>query len=140
MAKRKPFALKYRGVGPLALLLIPLAALVLEVLPFGVRMIFTPSPERRAVAHYAWFHGLPFGYGVFGPFIASLLTVGLLIAALFTWKQEKRVIVPVLAAAALLAGLSPLLYVPECFTLCGGFICALLAAELVFSLLPGKAA
>ena len=124
----------------LALLLIPLAALALEVLPFGVRMIFAPSPERRAVAHYAWFHGLPFCYGAFGPFVASLLTVGLFFAALFTWKQEKRAAVPVLAAAALLVGLSPLFYVPECFTVCGGFICALLAAELVFSLLPGKAA
>ena len=123
----------------LIVLLLPLAALMLEVLPFGVRMIFAPSPERRSIAHYAWFHGLPFGYGVFGPFIASLLTVGLLIAALFTWKQEKRVAVSVLAGAALLAGLSPLLYVPECFTVCGGFICALLATELVFSLLPGKA-
>ena len=121
------------------LILLPLAALALEVLPFGVRMSFAPSPERRTVAHYAWFHGLPFGYGVFGPFIASLLTVGLFLAALLTRKQEKRVAVPVLAAAALLAGLSPLLYVPECFTVCGGFICALLAAELVFSLLPGKA-
>ena len=124
----------------LVLLLFPLAALVLEILPFGVRMVFAPSPERRAVAHYAWFHGLPFGYGVFGPFIASLLTVGLFLAALLTWNQKKRVAVPVLAAAALLAGLSPLFYVPECFTVCGGFICALLAAELVFSLLPGKAA
>ena len=124
----------------LIVLLLPLAALMLEVLPFGVRMIFAPSPERRSIAHYAWFHGLPFGYGVFGPFIASLLTVGLLIAALFTWKQEKRVAVSVLAGAALLAGLSPLLYIPRSFTLWGGLICALLAAELVLSLLPGKAA
>ena len=122
------------------LILIPLAALALEALPLGVRMAFAPSPERQVIVRYPWFHTLPFGYGVFGPFPASLLTVCLLIAALFTRKQEKRVAVPVLAAAALLGGLSPLLYVPECFTVCGGFICALLAAELVFSLLPGKAA
>ena len=122
----------------IGLLLIPLAAVILEALPIGVRMTFSPSPERRAAAHYAWFHGLPFGYGVFGPFLASLLTAGLLLAALFTWKQEKLIAVPVLAGAALLAGLSPLLYVPECFTLCGGFICALLAAELILSLTPEK--
>ena len=120
------------------LLLIPPAALILEALPMGVRMTFAPSPERRATARYAWFHGLPFGYGVFGPFIASLLTVCLLLAALFTWKQEKRITLPVLSGAALLAGLSPLLYVPESFTLCGGFICALLTAELVLSLTPEK--
>lgn len=120
------------------LLLIPLAALVLEALPIGVRMTFAPSPEQRVTAHYAWFHSLPFGFGVFGPFIASLLTVCLLIAALFTWKKERRIAVPALAGAALLAGLSPLLYIPRSFTLWGGLICALLAAELVLSLLPEK--
>ena len=123
----------------LELLLIPLAVLISEALPIGVCMTFAPSPERRATVRYAWFHTLPFGYGVFGPFIASLLSVCLLLAALFTRKLEKRAAVPALAGAALLAGLSPLLYVPECFTLWGGFICALLAAELVFSLLPEKA-
>ena len=40
--------------------------------------------------------------------------------------------------AALLAALSPLFYAPRTFTLCGGFICILLALELVFSLLPER--
>ena len=121
------------------LLLIPLAALVLEVLPIGVRAAFAPSPEKRVFVRYPWFHTLPFGYGIFGPFIASLLTLCLLLAALFTWKQEKRAAVPILASAALLAGLSPLFYVPDSFTIWGGLICALLAAELILSLLPEKA-
>ncbi len=121
------------------LLLIPLAALVLEALPIGVRAAFAPSPEKRVFVRYPWFHTLPFGYGIFGPFIASLLTLCLLLAALFTWKQEKRAAVPILASAALLAGLSPLFYVPDSFTLWGGLICALLAAELILSLLPEKA-
>ena len=121
------------------LLLIPLAALVLEVLPIGVRAAFAPSPEKRVFVRYPWFHTLPFGYGICGPFIASLLTLCLLLAALFTWKQEKRAAVPILASAALLAGLSPLFYVPDSFTIWGGLICALLAAELLLSLLPEKA-
>ena len=124
----------------LALPLLPAAALVLEALPFGVRMVFAPGPETRAVTFHAFFSFLPFGYGVFGPVIAALLTVLLLIAALLTRKQDRTPGVTVLSAAALLAAVSPLFYVPDTFTVCGGLICVLLALELVFSLLPERKA
>ena len=122
----------------IALPLIPAAALALEMLPYGVRMFFAPGPETRAVSYRAYFSFLPFGYGVFGPVIAALLTVLLLVAALLTRKQDRVPGVTALSAAALLAAASPLFYVPDTFTVCGGFICALLAAELVISLLPAK--
>ena len=121
-----------------ALPLLPAAVLVLEALPFGVRMVFAPGPETRAVTFHAFFSFLPFGYGVFGPVIAALLTVFLLIAALLTRKQERTPGVTALSAAALLAAVSPLCYVPDAFTLCGGLICALLALELAVSLLRIK--
>ena len=123
-----------------ALPLLPAAALVLEALPFGVRMLFAPGPETRIASYSAFFCFLPFGYGVFGPVIAALLTVLLLVAALLTRKQDRVTGVTVLSAAALLAAISPLFYVPDTFTLCGGFICALLALELILSLLPGRKA
>ena len=123
-----------------ALPLLPAAALVLEALPFGVRMLFAPGPETRIASYSAFFSFLPFGYGVFGPVIAALLTVLLLVAALLTRKQDRVTGVTVLSAAALLAAISPLFYVPDTFTLCGGFICALLALELILSLLPGRKA
>ena len=123
-----------------ALPLLPAAALVLEALPFGVRMVFAPGPETRAVTFHAFFSFLPFGYGVFGPVIAALLTVLLLVAALLTRKQDRVTGVTVLSAAALLAAVSPLFYVPDTFTLCGGFICALLALELILSLVPERKA
>ena len=123
-----------------ALPLLPAAALVLEALPFGVRMLFAPGPETRSVSYRAFFSFLPFGYGVFGPVIAALLTVFLLIAALLTRKQDRTPGVTVLSAAALLAAVSPLFYVPDTFTLCGGFICALLALELILSLVPERKA
>ncbi len=123
-----------------ALPLLPAAALVLEALPFGVRMVFAPGPETRVSSYAAFFSFLPFGYGVFGPVIAALLTVLLLIAALLTRKQDRTPGVTVLSAAALLAALSPLFYVPDTFTLCGGFICLLLALELILSLLPERKA
>ena len=116
------------------ILVIPVLVLLLEALPFGVRMVFAPGPETRRASYHAFFSCLPFGYGVFGPVIAALLTVFLLIAALLTRKQDRTPGVSVLSAAALLAALSPLFYVPGTFTLCGGFICALLAVELVLSL------
>ena len=124
----------------LALPLLPAAALVLEALPFGVRMVFAPGPETRAVTFHAFFSFLPFGYGVFGPVIAALLTVFLLIAALLTRKQARTPGVTVLSAAALLAAVSPLFYVPDTFTVCGGLICVLLALELASSLLPERKA
>ena len=123
-----------------ALPLLPAAALVLEALPFGVRMVFAPGPETRAVTFHAFFSFLPFGYGVFGPVIAALLTVLLLVAALLTREQDRVTGVTVLSAAALLAAISPLFYVPDSFTLCGGFICALLALELILSLVPERKA
>ena len=122
----------------IALPLIPAAALALEMLPYGVRMVFASGPEMRAVSYRAYFSFLPFGYGVFGPVLAAIATATLLLAALLTWKLERTPLVTVLAAAALLAAVSPLFYVPDTFTVCGGFICALLAAELVISLLPAK--
>jgi hypothetical protein len=122
----------------LALPLLPAAALVLEALPFGVRMVFAPGPETRAVTYHAFFSFLPFGYGVFGPVIAAFLTVILLITALLTRKQDRTPGAAVLSAAALLAAVSPLFYVPGVFTLCGGLICLLLALELVISLLRDK--
>lgn len=118
------------------LLVFPILALILEALPAGVRMVFASGPESRSTVLCAYFSMLPFGYGIFGPTIAALLTVCLLIAALFTWKKGRRPWAPILAAAALLAALSPLLYVPDTFTVLGGFICLLLALELIFSLLP----
>ena len=123
-----------------ALPLLPTAALALEALPFGVRMGFSPGPETRIASYSAFFSFLPFGYGVFGPVIAALLTVFLLIAALLTRKQARTPGVTVLSAAALLAAVSPLFYVPDTFTICGGLICVLLALELVFSLLPERKA
>ena len=84
-----------------ALPLLPAAALVLEALPFGVRMLFAPGPETRIASYSAFFSFLPFGYGVFGPVIAALLTVLLLVAALLTRKQDRVTGVTVLSAAAL---------------------------------------
>ena len=110
--------------------LLPATALVLEALPFGVRMVFAPGPETRAVTFHAFFSFLPFGYGVFGPVIAALLTR----------KQARTPGVTVLSAAALLAAVSPLFYVPDTFTVCGGLICVLLALELASSLLPERKA
>ena len=123
-----------------ALPLLPAAALVLEALPFGVRMLFAPGPETRIASYSAFLSFLPFGYGVFGPVTAALLTVLLLVAALLTRKQDRVTGVTVLSAAALLAAVSPLFYVPDTFTLCGGFICALLALELILSLVPERKA
>ncbi|MBR4692105.1 MAG: hypothetical protein IKP17_05055 [Oscillospiraceae bacterium] len=118
---------------------VPLLALILEALPIGVRVFFAPGPETRIVRFYPWFSSFTaFGAAVFGAPIAALLTVCLLIAALAAVKKARSRAVPILSGAALLAGLSPLCYVPESFTPAGGCICALLALELVLSLLPEK--
>ena len=57
-----------------------LLALVLECIPYGVRMRWmAPPPEEYRVTWHAYFSMLPFGYGDVFPLITSLLTAVLLI-------------------------------------------------------------
>ena len=69
-------------------LALQLAALLLELLPYGVVMRFADGPEKVIRYTVSYFNPLPFGYGNFFPLITAILTaagfVGILASVL--WK------------------------------------------------------
>ena len=118
------------------LLLAPIAALILELLPFGAVLNFAspeePMPVRKT---FSYFSLTPFGYANFGPFLTALLTVALTVAVL-VWllRGRGRRAVCVLSVAAFLTSLMPLLFGVSFFTAVGGVISALLALQAALSL------
>ena len=60
-------------------LLCQLAALVLEVLPDGVILIFAPGPNERVTETFSYFSLTPFGYANFSPLPTGILTVAVIV-------------------------------------------------------------
>lgn len=50
-------------------------ALVLEVLPIGVVMVFAASPTKQTIEVYSYFSLLPVGYANFTPLLTGILTI-----------------------------------------------------------------
>lgn len=50
-------------------------ALVLEVLPIGVVMVFATSPTKQTIEVYSYFSLLPVGYANFTPLLTGILTI-----------------------------------------------------------------
>lgn len=50
-------------------------ALVLEVLPIGVVMVFATSPTKQTIEVYSYFTLLPVGYANFTPLLTGILTI-----------------------------------------------------------------
>lgn len=50
-------------------------ALVLEVLPIGVVMVFATSPTKQTIEVYSYFSLLPVGYANFTPLLIGILTI-----------------------------------------------------------------
>ena len=127
-ASTKPFRIR-------RLLSLPflLAALVLELLPWGAVLIFAPAPDVRSRATFSYFDLTPYGYANFGPFLTAVGTCVLLLLAVIFCLRGKPAL---LKAATILSGvlvatsLMPLLLGPYYFTLMGALISASFAAEL----------
>ena len=71
-------------------LILPLVALILELLPYGVVLNFANpdgEPWRRT---YSYFSMMPFGYANFGPLITAILTCVLLVlVVIYLFKPRK---------------------------------------------------
>ncbi len=67
-----------------------LLALVLEFIPYGVRMRWmAPEPEEYRITWHAYFSMMPFGYGDIFPLVTSVLTVLLILSILlYLWIGE----------------------------------------------------
>ena len=95
------------------LLVFSLAALVLEILPYGVVLNFGQpdgEPWRRV---YSYFSPVPYGYANFGPLISAILTCVLVIltfVGLFRYGKGLEIAVMNVSGFAAAASLAPLLF------------------------------
>ena len=109
---------------------LPLVALILELLPNGVVLNFANpegEPWRRT---YSYFSMMPFGYANFGPLITAILTCVLLVLmAIYLFKPRKGLNTAILNVSgfATAASLMPLMFGFDYITVIGVIITLLLA-------------
>ena len=69
-------------------------ALVLEVLPIGVVMVFATSPTKQTIEVYSYFSLLPVGYANFTPLLTGILTILIIllgVIALFRFDKAASI-------------------------------------------------
>lgn len=110
--------------------ILPLVALILELLPYGVVLNFANpegEPWRRT---YSYFSLTPFGYANFGPLITAILTCVMLILVIFyLFKPHKGLNTAItnVAGFATAASLIPLMFGFDYITVIGVIITLLSA-------------
>ena len=122
-------------------LLFPVAALVLELLPYGAVCNFA-NPEGESFRRtYSYFDMTPFGYANFAPLLTAIVTcivIILLLIHLFQKKPSLLTAAKLLLAAGSVISLCPLLYGVRFFSVIGGAITACLAVGCAVLFLPLK--
>ena len=89
-------------------LLFTILALILEFIPYGVRMNWmTADPDEVRVTWHSYFSVLPFGYGDIFPLCTSALTILLLILTIACLRTDEGGCFPVVLSAA--AGIASIL-------------------------------
>ena len=125
------------------LLLAPIAAVILEALPFGAVLNFARPAEDGTIGRFrqtfSYFSLTPFGYANFGPLLTALLTCMILVMAL-VWccTGRGRRAVAVLSVIAAGTSLLPLLFGISYFSWVGAGITLLLLIESFFALRGGS--
>ena len=113
--------------------ILPVAALLLELLPYGAVCNFANpngAPWRKT---FSYFSLVPFGYANVSPFLTAVLTVGvlaLLLVFLLTGKRPLLLWVKLLLSAGIVLSLCPLLLGVRFFSVVGALITASLLAAL----------
>lgn len=125
----------------LRLLVLPLAALVLEAMPFSAVMIFAVQGDDGAIEYIrrttSYFSLTPFGYADFGPLLTALLSC--LLLALTVWLCVRPgtgiyKAVLTLNALAVITSLLPLFLGTAFYSLAGAVISVALTAQLLYLL------
>lgn len=113
------------------LLVAPVLALILELLPYGAVLNFA-TPEETFRRTYSYFDLTPYGYANFGPFLTALLTCLLLaVLLLYVFTGKGRGATKILAPLAAVMSLMWLLYGFAYFSMIGGLISLTLLIEAV---------
>ena len=123
----------------IGLVLLPIIAIVLQILPSGATLIFAPSPTVTAKETYSYFSLSPLRYANFAPFITALLTCVVLSLALITIKRNNvSKAVFIVSLIATIISLFPLIYGVDYYSVVGGMITVMLTAESVLAGLTMK--
>lgn len=115
----------------IALLVLPLTALILEMLPSGVVLRFANPEGEPWVRTYCHFDLTPFGYANFGPLIAAVLTcMLLLLVVIYLIKPRKGLNTAIMNVSgfAAVAAFGPLMFGTEYLTVISIVVGLLLAA------------
>jgi len=115
----------------IALLVLPLTALILELLPSGVVLRFANPEGEPWVRTYCHFDLTPFGYANFGPLIAAVLTcMLLLLVVIYLIKPRKGLNTAIMNVSgfAAVAAFAPVMFGLEYLTVIGIVVGLLLAA------------
>ena len=116
-------------------LLLPVAALVLELLPYGAVCNFANpegDPWRRT---YSYFDLVPFGYANFAPFLTAIFTwivIVLLLVYLFVGKRLPVAMAKKFSVVCFALSLCPLLLGVEYYSVVGLLITLCLFAEALW--------
>ena len=116
-------------------LLLPVAALVLELLPYGAVCNFANpegEPWRRT---YSYFDLTPFGYANFAPFLTAVFTcvaIALLLVYLFVGTRLWAGIAKKFLAVTFALSLCPLVLGTEYYSVVGLLITCCLFAETLW--------
>ena len=115
----------------IALLVLPLTALILELLPNGVVLRFANPEGEPWVRTYCHFDLTPFGYANFGPLIAAVLTcILLLLVVSYLIKPRKGLNTAIMNVSgfAAVAAFAPVMFGLEYLTVIGIVVGLLLVA------------
>lgn len=113
------------------MLILPLAALILEILPYGAVCVFAVDEGERIRQTFSYFDLTPFGYANFGPFITAILTCVLIVlTVVYALKESKGLNTAIMnvSGIATAASLMPLLYGINFFSAIGAVVSVFLAA------------
>ena len=115
----------------LLLSVLPLATLILELLPSGVVLRFANPEGEPWVRTYCHFDLTPFGYANFGPLITAVLTcILLLLVVIYLIKPRKGLNTAIMNVSGFgaLAAFAPVMFGLEYLTVIGIVVGLLLAA------------
>lgn len=122
------------------LMVLPVVAIILELLPIGAVCIFA-SPTETVRETYSYFSLVPYGYADFGPLITAALTCAMLIVAViaFCSKNPKLVrAILVIGIIALITSFLPLVHEIRYMSVVGDAICVVMAVQVVMAIVMDR--
>lgn len=121
--------------------LLLVAALILEILPYGAVLNFANpegEPFRRT---YSYFSLVPFGYASFGPLLTALMTSALLIiAVIYCFRSSQKLLktIKIIAFLALIASIFPIFMGTRYISVVGVLISACILLLCITTFLKDK--